>query len=490
MSSKPLTTTLKTHPKLATGYLTASTLVFTLTFLVTLGSDILAALLIYPLWTNITWSDMSTTALIGGLGLFTALLAACIPYVTAYFTASIIPYPRDVELPRYELSAILAAVAGFLTLTAIWFPIWTPLNPFLAAQIPASITGNATTYATVVLLTLATSIVYLKDDLEKEPAQVETTVSVESTPKQQKKNIGSINTRNSTNQTNTNTAATNTNQASESNASQPTGTMQGFEFNWQDPPNLSFDDFGGMHDVKQTLQDEIIDPLHGDTEKFERLGISIPNLLLYGPPGTGKTYLAKALAGELQYPYLNLSAGELLSQYINASGEQINTLFQEAEQLGNQYGHAIIFLDEIDALLSDRNMDQQHSENKKVVNEFLNHLEGTTDRNTLVIGATNHIDTLDSAATRSGRLGKKIEIPLPDHTARIHIFKAQLQNRPTEHIDEDVLGKLSRQLDEKSAADIGTIVEAAARNTIKRDADKIACQDLEAAVQAEGLSSQ
>lgn len=255
-----------------------------------------------------------------------------------------------------------------------------------------------------------------------------------------------------------------------------------FTYPWEHSSDITFNDVGGMEDVKEELRREIALPLSKDPDQLRRLGVSIPNVLLYGPPGTGKSYLAEAIAGELGYPFVMLTAGEIKSKWINESPRNVATLFDEAAWLGGKYGWAIIFVDEVDSLLLARSATYQHNEDIKVVNEFLGHLERTTERNTLFLCATNHPEVLDSAAIRDGRIDKKILIGHPDRDDRVDIFKAQLARRSTANIDEDDLVKFAELLGDSTAATIGKIVKQAGLRALQRDATEIELVDLEAEV--------
>ena len=175
----------------------------------------------------------------------------------------------------------------------------------------------------------------------------------------------------------------------------------------------------------------VLRPLSHTDAAYERFNVSPPNdILLHGPPGTGKTHFARAIAGELGHPYLELSAGDIKSRWVNESTEQVNQLFKEAEQ----FERCVIFVDEIDALLAGRGNDL-HREHAQVVNEFLAHLDDE-DPSFLLIAATNRADLLDEAATRRGRFDQQYEVGLPDKEARELIFRVRLRELPTA-LDED-----------------------------------------------------
>ena len=241
---------------------------------------------------------------------------------------------------------------------------------------------------------------------------------------------------------------------------------------WESAPSTQYSDIGGMEALKKQVKRSVIRPLTRLDDAYERFNVSPPNgILLYGPPGTGKTLFARAIAGELGHPYLELSAGDIKSRWINESTEQVNQLFVEAEQ----FDRCVIFIDEIDALLAGRGNDL-HREHAQVVNEFLAHLDDE-DPNFLVIAATNRADLLDEAATRRGRFDQQYEIGLPDLDAREAIFRVRLRDRPTA-LDDEAYRELADRSEGLSSADIVGIVDDAAMHAAERDAEAIRLDDV------------
>jgi SpoVK/Ycf46/Vps4 family AAA+-type ATPase len=222
-----------------------------------------------------------------------------------------------------------------------------------------------------------------------------------------------------------------------------------------------------MDTLKRNIMRSVLRPLSHTDAAYERFNVSPPNgILLHGPPGTGKTHFARAIAGELGHPYLELSAGDIKSRWVNESTEQVNQLFNEAEQ----FDRCVIFVDEIDALLAGRGNDL-HREHAQVVNEFLAHLDDE-DPSFLLIAATNRADLLDEAVTRRGRFDQQYEVGLPDKEARKLIFRVRLRELPS-NLDDDEYEMLAERTADRSAADIVGMVDDAAMRAAERDAEAI-----------------
>ncbi|MFC7196137.1 ATP-binding protein [Halosimplex aquaticum] len=229
-----------------------------------------------------------------------------------------------------------------------------------------------------------------------------------------------------------------------------------YQFDWVTGTGVEMADVGGLDEVKEELRQDIVRPMREEPKKAEKFDIPLPNVLLHGPPGTGKTYLAKALAEELGFPFVNLSGSDITSKWVNESADQVGQLFEEAESLAEDIGGAMIFLDELDAVLPERQMDS-HEEDRKVVNEFLSHLQKSSRERVLFVGATNKRDDLDSAAVRNGRMDKEIFVGEPDYEARVEIFDAQLDERPHD-VTEREIEALAEKTSGVVAADIESLV--------------------------------
>lgn len=201
-------------------------------------------------------------------------------------------------------------------------------------------------------------------------------------------------------------------------------------------------------------------------EAYKKFNVSIPTwLLFYWPPWTGKTFITKKLAQELWAWLIKKSVWEFWSSYIHWTSRNIKDFFSQAKKASEKWP-IILFLDEIDSLVSKRtnNIDANKAEE---VSQFLQEFNALEEApNLIVIAATNRPDHLDSAILRSGRFDKKIYIWPPDFEARKELFQIYIEkeNRPHEELDYSELATLT---DLYVAADIEAICDEVSRDASK-----------------------
>jgi transitional endoplasmic reticulum ATPase len=228
-------------------------------------------------------------------------------------------------------------------------------------------------------------------------------------------------------------------------------------------PNVSWDDVGGLSELKEELKEAVEWPLQ-HKEEFDYTDIDTPKgILLYGPPGTGKTLIAKALAKMTESNFISIKGPELLSKWVGESEKGVREIFRKARQAAP----CIIFFDEIDALVPRRGGGDSSHVSENVVSQILTEIDGLEElHNVLIIGATNRLDIVDEALLRPGRFDRVIKVPNPDEDGRVHILKIHTKKKPlADDVDFVKLAELSRGF---SGAELASVANRAAITALKR----------------------
>lgn len=215
--------------------------------------------------------------------------------------------------------------------------------------------------------------------------------------------------------------------------------------------NITFADVAGLDDVKDQIRYKVLEPLKNPELALVYKIEPGAKILLYGPPGTGKTYIARAIAGEVDAEFYAVNCQDLISKYMGDSSKKLDQLFEQA--LKNE--RAIIFFDEFDSVASKRgdSSDGVDQEMARFVATFLTKVDGfkksETNKMLLLIAATNRPWTLDSAMLRGGRFDTHIYVGMPDQAAREFMVRKVLDGLP---MDDDVdLSKLAWRLTDTAA---------------------------------------
>jgi ATP-dependent 26S proteasome regulatory subunit len=233
--------------------------------------------------------------------------------------------------------------------------------------------------------------------------------------------------------------------------------------------SCSFESIGGHEDIKQQLEKVLFKPLKMNLK--EPL-FSPPNgIILHGSPGTGKTMFAKAIAKKLDGVFISCSPSLFENKYYGESTKLIKALFSFA----NKVEPCVIFIDEIDGILGNRN-DFDQSLVNEVKTIFLSEMDGIIQRKPTVvfIGATNKLYSIDKAVKRRMRL--HIEVPLPDEDARKSILNLHLGRYKLE------LDAILKDTEGFSGSDLFELCKLAGLEAISQERKNIVLEDVKTAV--------
>lgn len=240
-----------------------------------------------------------------------------------------------------------------------------------------------------------------------------------------------------------------------------------------DTDNVSLDDIAGIDYVKTEIE-EIISFIQ-NKEKYTFAGAKVPRgVLLSSPPGNGKTLLARAIASSASCPMVSANGAEFVSIYVGNGPKRVRELFEKARKLAP----CVVFIDEIDGVAGVRGASANgNDEREATLNQLLSELDGfNRNEGIVVIGATNRVDMLDPALTRSGRMDRKIYIGLPKGKERLQILKVHSKNK---NLAMDVdLETLSSQVVGMSGADLANLMNEAAILSVRNGNTCIEASDI------------
>ncbi|XP_076190948.1 peroxisome biogenesis factor 6 [Aptenodytes patagonicus] len=234
-------------------------------------------------------------------------------------------------------------------------------------------------------------------------------------------------------------------------------------------PSVSWQDVGGLQEVKKEILDTIQLPL--EHPELLSLGLCRSGLLLYGPPGTGKTLLAKAVATTCAMTFLSVKGPELINMYVGQSEENVRNVFARARAAAP----CVIFFDELDSLAPSRGRSgDSGGVMDRVVSQLLAELDGLhSTREVFVIGATNRPDLLDPALLRPGRFDKLVYVGInEDRESQLQVLSAitrKFKLDPSVNLTT-VLEKCPAQL---TGADIYALCSDAMMCAVKRKVEWI-----------------
>lgn len=233
---------------------------------------------------------------------------------------------------------------------------------------------------------------------------------------------------------------------------------------------INFDTIGGLDELIQRIREIIQVPIVYP-HLLDQFKIQPPKgLLLYGPPGNGKTMIAKAIAYSLGAKFVSIEGPELNSKYVGVAEQRLREKFEEA----SQHKNSVLFIDEIDSIARNREHENSESHQIDIVSTLLNLMDGIrSSKGLFVIGATNRLNSVDSALRRPGRFELEYEIGLPDQSARLDILKKNIPVNNTtlmeESINDTFIEYLSEMTNGYSGADLVSLYRLSVIKAIRRN---------------------
>jgi transitional endoplasmic reticulum ATPase len=243
-------------------------------------------------------------------------------------------------------------------------------------------------------------------------------------------------------------------------------------------PEVSWDQVGGLEEVKERLKESIEWPLT-KPEMFEHFGINPPRgIVLFGAPGTGKTLLAKAIANEAKANFISIKGPELISKWVGESEKALREVFKKAKQSSP----SIVFLDEFESIASMRRTSDGSGSDvmNRVVNQLLSSMDGVESmEGVIVVAATNRPEMIDPALLRSGRFERVLHIPPPDVASLKEILRIHTADMP---LGRFKLDDLAAKLQNYTGADVEAICREAALIAMRAERKTVSKKHFEEAI--------
>ena len=239
----------------------------------------------------------------------------------------------------------------------------------------------------------------------------------------------------------------------------------------------TFKDVAGVDEACEEVS-ELVDFLK-DPKKFQKLGGKIPKgILMVGPPGTGKTLLAKAIAGEADASFFNISGSDFVEMFVGVGASRVRDMFEQARKSTP----CLVFIDEIDAVGRSRGhgLGGGNDEREQTLNALLVEMDGfDTQEGTIIIAATNRPDVLDPALLRPGRFDRQLTVNLPDVRGREEILKVHAKKVK---LDKQVdLSIIARGTPGFSGAELANLLNEAALLAARSNKKSVSMPELEEA---------
>jgi ATP-dependent 26S proteasome regulatory subunit len=229
--------------------------------------------------------------------------------------------------------------------------------------------------------------------------------------------------------------------------------------------SVAWEDIAGQEAAKRLIQEVVVWPMM-NPDIFKGARAPPKGILLFGPPGTGKTLLGKAIASNIDASFFAISASSLTSKWIGDGEKMVKALFAVAGWMAP----SVIFIDEIDSILSARKSEGEHESSRRLKTEILVQMEGcdpaSAERKVLLVGATNRPEELDEAARR--RMPKQMYIPLPCDKAREEmIHRVLTRGSIASNLSAEDIAKIVTKTAGYSGSDMKNLIQEACQGPIR-----------------------
>mmetsp|Transcript_16026 Transcript_16026/g.30244 ORF Transcript_16026/g.30244 Transcript_16026/m.30244 type:complete len:934 (-) Transcript_16026:45-2846(-) len=195
-----------------------------------------------------------------------------------------------------------------------------------------------------------------------------------------------------------------------------------------DLDGAGYDTIGGASKHLAAVRELVELPLK-HPELWSKLGINPPRgVLLTGPSGCGKTALARAVAAETGAYFFVINGPEVISKKAGESETNLRRAFEDAAANAEEYGGAIIFIDEIDSIAPKREKAGGEVE-KRIVSQLLTLMDGLKPTSkVIVMAASNRPGVIESALRRPGRFDRELDMGIPDEKGRLEILQIKTRD--------------------------------------------------------------